>query len=94
MSKSLEVPPAPSTIATLLSHLGKEIHCIFPLRNKIDYDAFNASVIMCWFLRKSILYSCPPLSATPRDELIHKSVDCGLKDKWKAVGVQGSQLHL
>lgn len=49
---------------------------------------------MCWFLRKSILYSYPPLSATPKDELIHKSVDCGLKDKWKAVGVRGSQLHL
>lgn len=58
------------------------------------YDAFNASVIMCLFLLKSILYSCPPLSATPQDELIYKSVDYILKDKWEAVGVQGSQLHL
>lgn len=47
---------------------------------------------MCWFLLKSILLSS--LSATPQDELIYKSVDCILKDKWEAVGVQGSQLHL
>lgn len=39
MSQSLEEPPAQSTFATLFFHLGKEVHCIYPLRNKNYYNS-------------------------------------------------------